>query len=103
MAVKIPIGIVNSTVPARSIICGARTLSVQIVYTTAAPTAATTKLMGSNNDGSSWVELGSTSDVSATTVGFQVADKPYKSIGFIGTSTPNTCTDITGFVQWEDN
>jgi hypothetical protein len=44
---------------------------VTIAYATAAPDSATIKLQGST-DGTTWVDLGETQDVSATSVGFAV-------------------------------
>ncbi len=52
------------------------TFSVSIEYTTAAPTATTVKLQGSNG-GSIWHDMGSTTDVSATAVGFLVTNSPF--------------------------
>ena len=73
----------------------AKSFGVVVDYATAAPTAATVKLQG-RIEGSGWVDLGQTTDVSATTVGFAVADKPYPEIRANLTAvTINTCTGIT--------
>ena len=53
--------------------------AVTVQYLTAAPTLATVKLQGSI-DGSTWVDMGETSDVSATSVGFAVADMPFSQV-----------------------
>jgi hypothetical protein len=72
-----------------------KSFSCVITYATAAPTAATVKLQGSN-DGTNFVDLGSTTDVSATTVGFAVADKPFGIIrGNLTAYTAGSCTGVT--------
>ncbi len=69
--------------------------SVVVVYATAAPTAATIVLQGSH-DGTSWVDLGNTADVSATTVGFAATNYPFPSVrGNLTAYTAGSCTGIT--------
>jgi hypothetical protein len=66
-----------------------------IVYATAAPTLATVKLQGSL-DNTSWVDLGSTTDVSATTVGFSVDGKYAMYVrGNLSSYTAGSCTGVT--------
>ena len=69
--------------------------AVTVVYETAAPTAATSVLQGSI-DGTTWVDMGNTTDVSATTVGFAVTDKPYAYIrGNLTVYTAGSCDGVT--------
>lgn len=69
--------------------------SVVVVYATAAPTAATVKLQGSH-DNTSWVDMGNTTDVSATTVGFAVANMPFSHVrGNLTAYTAGSCTGVT--------
>ena len=69
--------------------------SVVVVYATAAPTAATVKLQGSIDE-TSWVDLGNTTDVSATVVGFSVANKPFPFVrGNLTAYTAGSCTGVT--------
>jgi hypothetical protein len=72
-----------------------KTFGVTIAYATAAPTAATIKLQGSN-DSTTWVDLGETTDVSATSVGFGVADSAFSHIrGNLSSYDAGSCTGVT--------
>ena len=69
--------------------------TVQVDFATAVPTTATITLQGSLNN-STWLDLGSTTDVSAVTVGFSVADKPVKYIRANLTNySAGSCTGVT--------
>ena len=73
--------------------------SVSIAYTTAAPTAATIKLQGSN-DGTTWHDMGNTTDVSATTVGFLVVNTPFDVVrGNVSAYTAGSNAGITMIVS----
>ena len=72
---------------------------VTVVYETAAPTAATVKLQGSV-DGTNFIDMGSTSDVSATTVGFGIANMPFTYIrGNLTAYTAGSCDGVTVEVE----
>lgn len=69
--------------------------AVVATYATAAPTAATIKLQGSV-DNTNWVDLGNTTDVSATTVGFAVVNMPFPHLrGNLTAYTAGSCTGVT--------
>ena len=69
--------------------------SVVVVYATAAPTAATVILEGSH-DNTSWVALGNSTDVSATAVGFSVANTPFPYVrGNLSAYTAGSCSGVT--------
>jgi hypothetical protein len=77
----------------------ANNYAVVVTYATAAPTAATVVLEGSI-DGTNFVSMGSTTDVSAAVVGFSVADKPYPYIrGNLSAYTAGSCTGVTVKVE----
>ena len=72
-----------------------KNFSIQVVYAGAAPTAATTDFEGSH-DGTNWLNLGTTSDVSAITVGFAVANYPFAEVrGNLSAYTAGSCTGVT--------
>jgi hypothetical protein len=72
-----------------------RNFSVVVAYATAAPTSITLKLQGSHDD-VSYVDMGNTTDVSATAVGFAVANMPFPYIrGNITAYTAGSCTGVT--------
>lgn len=69
--------------------------SVVVTFATAAPTASTVKLQGSHDD-TSWVDLGNTTDVTATTAGFAVANMPFSYVrGNLTAYTAGSCTGVT--------
>ncbi len=73
----------------------AKSFGVVVDYATAAPTVATIKLQG-RIEGSGWVDLGETSDVSGVTVGFSVDGKPFSEIrGNLTSYTAGSCTGVT--------
>ena len=73
----------------------ANNVGVVVTYAGAAPTAATVKLQGSLDNGV-WVDLGNTTDVSATTVGFATANQPFSYIrGNLTAYTAGSCTGVT--------
>ena len=72
-----------------------KNFSIQVVYAGAAPTAATVDFEGSH-DGTNWLNLGTTSDVSATTTGFNVANSPFAEVrGNLSAYTAGACTGVT--------
>lgn len=73
--------------------------SIVIVYATAAADVATVKLQGSHDD-TNWVDMGNSVDVSATTVGFAVANKPFQYVrGNLSAYTAGSCTGVTMIVS----
>lgn len=72
--------------------------TVWVIYETAAPTSATIKLEGSP-DGTNWATgdpLGATSDVSAATVDFHVANKPSSFLrANLSNYVAGSCTGVT--------
>ena len=72
-----------------------RNFSIQVVYAGAAPDAATVKFQGTH-DGSNWLDLGNTTDISATTVGFAVTNYPFAEVrGNLTAYTAGSCTGVT--------
>ena len=68
------------------------TFSVVVSYATAAPTGATVELEGSI-DGTTWVSIGSTTDVTTTAVYFIVTNSPFPQIrGNLSAYTAGACT-----------
>lgn len=73
----------------------ANNFSVVIAYAGAAPTAATIVLQGSHDD-TTWVDLGNTIDVSATSIGFAAANSPFAFVrGNMTAYTAGSCTGVT--------
>jgi hypothetical protein len=69
--------------------------AIMVVYATAAPTSATIKFQGSN-DGTNFVDMGETSDVSATTVGFACESMPFTYVrGNLTAVSIGSCSGIT--------
>ena len=88
-------GVVGTGAGTSQYVKGANNVSVTVAYAGAAPTAATVKLQGSL-DNSVWVDMGSTTDVSATAVGFATASQPFPYIrGNMTAYTAGSCTGVT--------